>query len=1036
MAFGLLTAKGGEYLIKTWEADGLPESAVTDVAQSEEGYIWAGTLNHGLSRFDGVRFVNFDSDNTPQLAARGVRRLIAGPDGTMWINGFGNYLASWSAGGFHLEYPGPAVITFLVLAQPERIVFSTQEGQLLEGTGSGTNRVWRKIAPQGVGLNARFFADENGGIWFRRTDRQLIRWFENREILMPSIPTNSPVTALAGDAKGTIAIGTGQGLFIWQGGKFQEATPTNGESNLLVQGIVSDGQGGWWIEANRRLRHCQDRHWIGEAADWNRQRRSWSRVRHEQPDRKGGLWFAYVDGGILHVSKTGEWSALNSQNGLPGNTVRDLYQDREDNVWVSFERSGLARVRQRRFEAVGHSEGLVDNVTTSVCEDRSGAIWIGTMGGKVARYEQGYCTNFTLPLFGTHCEKSLVYPDAEGRVWVATHGNGLSVYESGEFRPVLSITNIGIRIRALLAARGGQIWIASQNGLFCYSNGLQCLDVATNEEDYPTSLAEDADGVIWAGMNTGELLKCDHGLLSRFRPPDAAMRRRFSAIATDDSGEVWIGTLGAGLLQFIDGHFKRISISEGLPTDSISQILPDAYGKLWFGSSAGIFSIRRSSLDACALGATNMISCHLYGRDDGLPTLGCSVEFQPTSWRGRDGRLWFATANGVTCVQSQDSRDMDINSQPPPAVIEELRVDGKPRMPDGGSAGYIDANLRHSSQKKPRLMVEPGRHQLEFRYTGLSLSAPDRIRFKYKLEGLDKTWVEPTDARVATYNSVPPGEYRFRLMACNGDGVWSASEAAVILTIRPHAWETWWFRSGALCGLLLAVAGGGWSIERRRTRQRLAVLERQQALEHERARVARDLHDELGAGLTEIGLLGALAQRANAPQQRVHDHLGQITGKAREMVTSLDEIVWSLNPKYDSVPSLSRYFCEYAQQFLQLAPLRCRLEVDDTLPACPLSSEQRHHLLLAFKEVLNNVVKHARATEVHIAIAVANGSLTITVADNGLGLPAASPAEGAEGFLNLSRRMEQLGGSCRFDSASGKGTTVRLILPLPKMNPA
>jgi signal transduction histidine kinase/ligand-binding sensor domain-containing protein len=1025
--------RAGEYLVKTWDAEGLPESAVTDVAQSAEGYIWAGTLNRGLSRFDGVRFVNFDSDNTPQLAARGVRRLIAGPDGTMWINGFGNYLASWRAGGFHLEYPGPAVVMYLVVSQPERVVFSTQEGQLLEGTGPETNRVWKKFAPQGSGLNPHFFADEKGGVWFRRTDHRLIRLWEGREIVTFPLGTNSPTTALAGDAKGRIAIGVGQRLMVWQNGEFQDCTPANTEANLPIQGLVSDGQDGWWVEANRRLRRCRDRKWVTEAADWNAQRRSWGRVRHEQPDGKGGLWFAYVDGGLVHVSESGEWSALTSQDGLPGNTVRDLYLDREENLWVSFERSGLARVRRRRFEAVGHGEGLVDNVTTSVCEDPSGAIWIGTMGGTVARYAQHRCTNFTLPLFGTHCEKSLIYPDPDGRVWIAAHGNGVSVYENGEFRQVLTITNVGIRIRALLKAHDGQIWVASQDGLFCYSNELRRLTVATNDEDYPTSLAEDVQGNVWAGMNTGELLKYEHGSLSRFRPPDLAMRRRFSAITTDDSGAVWIGTLGAGLLRFENGQFKRISTSEGLPTESISQILADTYGKFWFGSSAGIFSVRKSSLDACAWGATNMISCHLYGRDDGLPTLGCAVEFQPTSWRARDGRLWFAMANGVTCIQSSDSQDLDIHSQPPPAIIEELRVDGKLRTPEGSKTGYIATSgqpLGHT----PRLVIEPGRHQLEFRYTGLSLAAPDRIRFKYALGGLDKSSVEPTSERVARYNSVPPGEYRFRLAACNGDGVWSTGEASLVLVIQPHAWETWWFRTAALSGLLLAVGAGVWGVERRRTRQRLAVLEREQVIERERARVARDLHDDLGAGLTEIGLLGALAKRSNAPQERVQDHLGHITNKAREMVTSLDEIVWSLNPKYDSLSSLSRYFCEYAQQFLQLAPIRCRLEVDEKLPACALTSEQRHHLLMAFKEVLTNVIKHANASEVRIGISAADGTLTITVSDDGQGVPAGAPAEGAEGFANISRRMEQLGGTCQVASSPGNGTTVRLSMSLAKMS--
>jgi signal transduction histidine kinase len=215
--------------------------------------------------------------------------------------------------------------------------------------------------------------------------------------------------------------------------------------------------------------------------------------------------------------------------------------------------------------------------------------------------------------------------------------------------------------------------------------------------------------------------------------------------------------------------------------------------------------------------------------------------------------------------------------------------------------------------------------------------------------------------------------------------------------------------------------------------RRQEQAEGQRALEEERARVARDLHDDLGAALTEIGLLGGLAQRTNTAPDRVRDHLTHITDRAREMVTTLDEIVWSLNPKHDSLASLSRYFCEYAQQFLQLTPIRCRLEVAQNLPDRPLSSDQRHHLLLAFKEALTNVVRHARATEVRIGIGVENESLAITVADDGCGWDSASRPAGGDGVRNLSRRIEQLGGSCQVLSQLGHGTRVRMILPL--MNP-
>jgi signal transduction histidine kinase len=484
-------------------------------------------------------------------------------------------------------------------------------------------------------------------------------------------------------------------------------------------------------------------------------------------------------------------------------------------------------------------------------------------------------------------------------------------------------------------------------------------------------------------------------------------------VHADPDGTVWIGTRGAGLLRFREGTFQAITASQGLPSNTISQITEDNVGTFWFGSQAGVFSVTKSDLNACADGSAPGVSSHLYGRDDGLPTLGCAAEFQPTSWRGHDERLWFATGNGVTALQP---REVNVNERPPPVVIEELSVDGK-----------VHQSIKPSQSG---VVIAPGRHQLEFRYTGLSFTSPERMRFKYQLEGLDNRWIEAGGDRTAAYNSVPAGEYRFRVMACNSDGIWSPANASLQVTVKAHAWETGWFRSAIAAGLLLAVAGSVRAIERRRTRQSLARLERQQALERERERIARDLHDDLGAGLTEIGLLGALAKRSTAGPERIHEHLTHITTRSREMVTSLDEMVWSLNSKHDSLIALSQYFCEYAQQFLQLAPIRCRMEVSEDLPKWMLSSEQRHHLLLAFKEALTNAVRHSRATEVRITIKAVDGSLVLTIADDGQGLPRTRPGAGADGITNLSRRMESLGGRCTVRNVESGGTVVELHLPI------
>ena len=820
-------------MVKTWGVDdGLPENGITDVVQSPDGYLWVSTLNSGLSRFDGLRFVNFDLPFASAFSSHGVRRLFVDGAGILWINGFGNYLACLKTGEFRLEQTQPVVITWLVPRNSGRVVFATKEGQLLQQVqGDGTNWVWKIITAPGAGLNARFVADSQGDCWYRRWDGQLSRLAGERAKLMP-LPTGiAEMATLAGDSRGVIVAGSTEGLFVWDKGSFLDMTPTNGEPGIAVRGVVSDGQGGWWVDANSRLRRCRHRQWIAEATEWREQRRSWSRVRWEQSDSSGGLWLAYLDGGLVHVSASGELSTVTSRDGLPSNRVRTFTQDREGNVWASFEQGGLARVRPRPFQAVGNREGLADKVTTSVCEDTQGAVWIGTLGGTVSRWENGVCTNFTLPQTGTHCEMSTVCPDPQGRVWIGTHGNGLLVWETNQFRPVLSAGQIGVNVRALFVSRDGRVWIASQDGLFCLANGeVQKLLTPKSEVDYPTALAESPGGIIWVAMNTGVLLKLSGSQVARFEPPETSRRSRFAAVFEDAQGMVWIGTLGAGLLRFQDGQFTALTERDGLPTDNISQVLDDGAGGLWLGSPAGVISVRKA-----ALGARDGKSrCRVFGRDDGLPTVGCATASQPTAWRGRGGRLWFATANGVASVQPLE---VELKQPPPLVVLEDVLVDGQLEA--------SPAN-RGISATTAIIKLRPGRHHLEFRYTGLSFAAPERVRFKYILEGLDEAWMDNRSEHTASYNSVPPGHYRFRVMACNSAGEWSETESSLALVLPPHVWETGWFRLAALGAIMILVAGSVFSVLRVRHRRQLKLLEQRHAVERERARIAQDLHDRLG----------------------------------------------------------------------------------------------------------------------------------------------------------------------------------------------
>jgi signal transduction histidine kinase len=512
------------------------------------------------------------------------------------------------------------------------------------------------------------------------------------------------------------------------------------------------------------------------------------------------------------------------------------------------------------------------------------------------------------------------------------------------------------------------------------------------------------------------------------------MRCRFAAVFEDAQGTVWIGTLGAGLVRFRDGQFSALTTQNGLPTDNITQVLEDGRERLWLGSPAGIMSVQKSRVEARLAGSTEDLMCHAYGRDDGLPTAGCAIASQPAAWRGADGRLWFATSKGLADVQPTD---VDVARQPPGVVLEQIRVDGQPNAfapaATPASAPYF---LSSEQTETTPIQLGPGRHQVEFRFTGLDFDDPERIRFKYILKGLENTWTE-SGGRVVSYDDLPPGKYEFCVAAENSEGVWSAGQASLTLVIPPHLWETRSFRVASVASILILVAGSVfWTLQLRHNRQ-LRALEHRHALERERVRIAQDIHDDLGASLTRITMLSQSALNKLEPVKAPSAELSRIYHTARSMTTAMDEIVWAINPSNDTLENLTVYFAEFVQDFLTPLGLKFNLDMPLSLPDWNIPSEIRHNLFLAFKEALNNAVKHSGATELNIVLKIHQHGFKLIVQDNGRGFELAAAAGagngrngGGYGLANMRSRLEELGGSCLVDSRPGSGTQVTLGVEL------
>jgi signal transduction histidine kinase len=370
-----------------------------------------------------------------------------------------------------------------------------------------------------------------------------------------------------------------------------------------------------------------------------------------------------------------------------------------------------------------------------------------------------------------------------------------------------------------------------------------------------------------------------------------------------------------------------------------------------------------------------------------------------------------------------DPKKVRMNPLPPKVIIEKLLVN--------------DHLLTEHPLPDSPLRIAPGRHRYEFQFTGLSFTAPEKVRFRYRLEKLENEWVETQSPRRAYYSHIPPGSYVFRVIACNNDGLWNDSGASLAFTVLPAFWQTWSFR--IFGGIMTAVVGGGivWLDARRRTQRKVQRLERQQAIERERARIARDIHDDLGAGLTRISLLSESVplEQINPPQ--AGEALDRIFSTTHEITQAMDEIVWAINPQHDTLDSLVTYLGKFAQDFMESAGVRCRLDMPMQLPGWRLDAEVRHSLFLACKESLNNVLRHATATEVRVSVMTESNSFRVIIEDNGKGFEtcaamAASASSrqpaGRNGLVNMHRRLQQIGGQCEITSVIGQGTKVQFVV--------
>jgi signal transduction histidine kinase/ligand-binding sensor domain-containing protein len=1013
-----LSPTPSQFMIKAWSMpDGLPHLSVTALAQTADGYIWVGTLA-GLARFDGVRFKVFTPQNCPELPRSRIGGLFQGPDDTLFIaTERGGGLVALRAGRFE-QLLGSGneqdeIVTSLTGAAGDTL-FVARSGAIWRWsrgnlTALCTNRAFYPVSPDHV------CQDTRGRIWMvsRADEAGRLLCFDSgrlEPVALPDALSGGQIHALARDAAGQIWLGASRGLAVLRGDRFEPVQLPEFGTNVSIQDLAACRDGALWVcGANHWQRKFKGGRWMNAASQVGGVQTSLAPLGE---DRWGNLCLGRFPEGYIIVSQDGTVTRIDSAQGLPGTTVSCQLTDREGNQWLGLVDGGLAQLRPRRFSMLG---GLA--LTTpvySICEDHQGCIWVGSSFGGVYRFRGTNMTRYgasDLPLTDVWS----LFEDSQSNLWVGTSSHGVYQFHDGHFKPMFDRTQISDRVDAIHEDRQGRLWFGHWSGLACYAKGrLTRIAMPWASDDCEVvAIASDKKERLWLGTKGAGLFCLSQGKFTSYTTANGLPSNLAWSLFVDRDDTLWIGTADGGLTRLREGQLANFTARDGLPDTTVCHITEDASQRLWLDSPHGVFSVAKSALEAFVRGQTEGFSFVSYDQTDGMLSSSCTCAFQPSGCQTRDGRLLFPTLKGVVVVRPDRA---DANTLPPPVLIEEVAVE----------------DHDYDMTRRANLTVPAGKTRLTIRYTALSYAAPEKVRFKYRMLGLDSNWTDAGAKRAVDYPYLPHGRYKFQVLACNNDGVWSAQGASFDLIIPPRFWQTWWFLGLALLGSGASIALTARGMEKAKAQRRLEREQQAHMVELERARIARDFHDDVGSRLTHVIVLSQLLKEDKARPSEVEAYAAMIGHTARHAVHELGTIIWAANPRNDTLDGLVQYISQYSYDFFLATPVACHLDLPTEVPALPLTAEVRHNLFMVVKEALHNILKHSGAAEARLSLKLQDGVHEIRVEDNGCGFQAErATASQRNGLANMRHRLEVIGASLRIESQPGAGTSIQARLPYP-----
>ena len=976
---------------------GLGHKNIFSIMQDSSGNLWFATAGGGACRYDGKYFTHFTTKEG--LSNDFVTSILQDKQGNMWFG-------TWRGGANRFD---GKMFTH----------FGVKEGLSYD-------------------VVLAMLQDKSGNIWFGEYGGHISKYdgksFTN--FIIQDEKTGNSVMSIIQDKGGNLWFATlSNGVFCYDGRSISHFTQKEGLSTNSVQSMLEDKNGKIWFGLSKGA-CCYDGKSFLQYTE--KEGLSNKTVYNMIQDKSGDLWFGTNgDGAIRYNGKSFEH--FTEKEGLGNNAVYRIFQDKNGTIWFGGIGSGVSRYNGNIFTHYTDTEGLSDKRVLSIMQDKDGNLWFGTWAGGVNRYNGKSFTRFTEKEGLSNQMINCILQDKRGNIWFGTWGAGAICYDGKSFLHYTEKEGLAFNyVQSMLLDKSGNIWFGTDSKGECRYDGKYFTTYADKEglsnSNIHSSLL-DKNGNLWFGTPLG-VNRYDGKSFTHFTEKEGLSNNYITGMLQDNNGNFWFGTRGGGVCRYDGKSFMYYTEEEGLCSNDVESVVQDKSGNLWFGTSAGLSKLSADYMvklvKAADKGSIDQpVLFKNYTYEDGFLGIGC----EGTSiCQDNKGIIWIGTNDRLTTCHPKG--DEAYTSAPNIQVtgiqlynenISWLKFDKKKDTSLVLGNGVRISKVKFDSISKwyflpQNLSLAYNNNYLTFHFIGITQKQSQKVKYRYKLEGLDENWSGITSRNEVPYGNIPHGTYTFKVKSMNSEGCWS-KEFSYTFTIRPPWWKTWW----TYIVYVLLIIAGIWAviysiIQYQREKIRL--------LEKERSRISRELHDDIGSELNRITMISQLLHKKITQDDEIQEKLVTISDTGKKVLGSIGEIIWTMNPQKDNLESLVAYIRRFATEYLDMNNIEVSIEFPDDIPVKSVSDKFRRNIFLVVKEAINNITKYSKASKVRLSLELNKKSADLEISDNGAGFSVKEKHNWGNGLRNMDQRMKDIGGSFLISSVHGQGTMIRLSFPV------